>query len=173
MPKNSSRYSARFDNSSGSTTMTAAPTAGPSTQPAPPTTHASRNRIDCENGNEPGATNASKEAKMPPANPANTAESMKAAALTLTGLSPIEHAATSASRTATIALPQAEPASRQNNSIELPATAIASSAISRSVKIVPAMDGGGTPISPFDPPVSSRHSMLRCWTMNANAMVTI
>ena len=112
MPKNSSRYSARFDSSSGSTTVTAAPTAGPSTQPAPPTTQASRNRIDCENGNESGATNASSDAKMPPAIPANIADSMNAAALTLTGLSPIERAATSASRTATIALPQAEPASR-------------------------------------------------------------
>src|SRR5712671_2665867 len=133
-PKNSKRYSARFDNSSGNTTVTTAPTAGPKTQPAPPTTQENRNRIDCENGNESGATNASKDAKMPPATPANAAESMKATALTLTGLSPIERAAISASRTATIALPQADPASRWNRIIEAPASPIASSAISRSVK---------------------------------------
>src|SRR3984893_13919232 len=99
-PKNSRRYSARLDSSSGNTTVIAAPTAGPSTQPAPPTTQANKNRIDCENGNESGATNASSDAKMPPEMPAKAADSMNAAALTLTGLSPIERAATSAARTA-------------------------------------------------------------------------
>src|SRR5215467_11510877 len=37
-PKNSSRYSASADRSSGSTTLTTAPTTGPKVQPAPPTT---------------------------------------------------------------------------------------------------------------------------------------
>ena len=105
-PKNSSRYSARPDSSSGSTTLTSAPTTGPSAQPAPPTITANRNRIDCENGNESGATNISSGAKIPPASPVNTADSANAAVLTMTGLSPIERAAASASRTATIAMPQ-------------------------------------------------------------------
>ena len=106
-PKNSSRYSARCDSSSGSTTVTAAPTTGPNTQPAPPTITASRNRIDCENGNESGATNIISGAKIAPASPANTADSANAAVLIVTGLRPIERAAVSLSRTATMALPQA------------------------------------------------------------------
>ena len=85
----------------------AAPTTGPSTQPAPPTITASRNRIDCENGNESGATNMNKGAKIAPASPVNDADRANAAVLTITGLSPIERAAISASRTATIPLPQA------------------------------------------------------------------
>ena len=92
----------------------AAPTTGPSTQPAPPTMTASRNRIDCENGNESGATNIISGAKIAPARPVNTADSANAAVLTVTGLRPIERAAISLSRTATIALPQALPASRSN-----------------------------------------------------------
>jgi hypothetical protein len=111
-PTNSNRYSASPDSSSGSITVTTAPTAGPSTQPAPPTITASRNRIDCENGNESGATNIISGAKMAPASPANTAETAKAAVLIVTGLSPTERAALSLSRTATIALPQALPARR-------------------------------------------------------------
>src|SRR6187455_2172825 len=85
-PTNSSRYSARKDRNSGSITVIAAPTAGPSTQPDPPTITASRNRIDCENGNESGATNIISGAKIAPANPANTADTANAAVLTLTGL---------------------------------------------------------------------------------------
>ena len=105
-PKNSRRYSARPERSSGSTTLMSAPTTGPKVQPAPPTMTANRNRIDCENGNESGATNISSGAKIPPASPVNTAERANAAVLTITGLSPIERAAGSASRTATIAMPQ-------------------------------------------------------------------
>ena len=49
---------------------------------------------------------------MPPATPANTADKPKAAVLMTTGLSPIERAAISESRTATIPLPQPLPATR-------------------------------------------------------------
>src|ERR1043165_2666592 len=101
-PTISSRYSARLDSSSGSSTVTTAPTTGPSTQPEPPTITASRNRIDCENGKESGATNIISGAKIAPASPANTAETAKAAVLIDTGLSPTERAAVSLSRTATM-----------------------------------------------------------------------
>ena len=113
-PKKSSRYSARPERSSGRTTLTNAPTTGPKVQPAPPTMTANRNRIDCENGNESGATNISSGAKIPPARPVKTAERENAAVLTITGLRPIERAAGSASRTATIAMPQPLRARRWN-----------------------------------------------------------
>ena len=51
-------------------------------------------------------------AKIAPASPVNTADSAKAAVLMMTGLSPIERAAISASRTATMPLPHALLASR-------------------------------------------------------------
>ena len=73
---------------------------------------ASRNRIDCENGNESGATNIINGAKIAPASPAKTADIANATVLMLTGLSPIERAAVSLSRTATIALPHALAARR-------------------------------------------------------------
>src|SRR5882672_7549416 len=113
-PTNSSRYSARPDSNSGIITVTMAPTSGPSPQPAPPTMTASRNRIDCENGNESGATNIMSGAKMAPASPANIADIAKAAVLIVIGLSPTERAAASLSRTARIALPQPLAASRWN-----------------------------------------------------------
>src|SRR5215470_13868872 len=84
-PKKSRRYSARPESNSGSTTLTSAPTTGPSVQPAPPTITANRNRIDCENGNESGATNISSGAKIAPASPVQAADSEKAAVLTITG----------------------------------------------------------------------------------------
>src|SRR5262249_2745541 len=111
-PKNRSLYSAKPDNSSGPITLIAAPTTGPNTQPAPPTMTASRNRIDCENGKESGATNINSGAKIAPARPVKNADSTKAVVLMITALSPIEPAAISASRTATMLLPQALAASR-------------------------------------------------------------
>jgi len=53
-------------------------------------------------------------AKMPPASPVNTADRENAAVFTITGLRPIERAAGSASRTATIAMPQPLRARRWN-----------------------------------------------------------
>ena len=55
----------------------------------------------------------------------------------------------------------------------MPAIMIASSAVSRSVNVMPASVGGGMPINPLEPPVRPRHSMERCCTMNAKAMVII
>jgi hypothetical protein len=49
-----------------------------------------------------------------PASPANIAEIAKATVLMVMGFSPIDRAAVSLSRTATIALPQAPAASRWN-----------------------------------------------------------
>jgi hypothetical protein len=49
-PKNSSRYSASPASASGRSTVTRAPNRGPSTVPAPPTTTARTNRIDCVKG---------------------------------------------------------------------------------------------------------------------------
>ena len=92
--------------SSGSTTMTAAPTTGASVQPAPPTITASRNRIDWENGKESGATKANSAANRPPATPVSAADSAKAMVLTMTGRKPMARAAISESRTATMAMPQ-------------------------------------------------------------------
>src|SRR4029077_19223956 len=100
------RYSARAAISSGSTTITAAPTTGASVQPAPPTITASRNKIDCENGKLSGATKANSAANKPPATPVNAADSAKAMVFTTTGLKPTARAATSESRTASIAMPQ-------------------------------------------------------------------
>ena len=53
-PKASKRYSARSDNSSGSSTTITAPITGPSIEPAPPTITPNSSRIDCRNGNELG-----------------------------------------------------------------------------------------------------------------------
>ena len=112
LPKNSRRYSASQDSISGSNTLTTAPITGASVQPAPPTITASRNRIDCENGKLEGATNIRSGANIAPARPVSTADNAKAAVFTITGLRPIERAATSASRTATMPLPQVLLASR-------------------------------------------------------------
>ena len=112
MPKNRSRYSASQDSISGSNTLTRAPITGPSVQPAPPIMTASRNRMDCENGKLDGATNIRRGANIAPARPVSTADIAKAAVFKTTGLRPIERAATSASRTATIPLPRLLSASR-------------------------------------------------------------
>src|SRR6476660_5565696 len=85
-PKNSSRYSASQASSSGSTTVTTAPTTGPTTQPAPPTITASRKRIDCAQGNESGATNIIRGAKIAPASPVNCADSANETVFMVTGL---------------------------------------------------------------------------------------
>ena len=172
-PKNSNLYSARLDSISGSTTLIAAPMAGPSVHPAPPTITASRNKIDCENGKLEGATNIRRGANIAPASPVRTADKANDAVLTITGLSPIERAATSASRTATMPLPQVLVATRWKKAIASPAHSTAMIATSRSVKECEPIDGGTMPISPFWPPVSVRHSMVECSTMKAKAIVTI
>src|SRR6202008_2951410 len=92
-PTNNNRYSASCDSSSGSKTVIAAPTAGPNCAPAPPTITASRNRIDCENGKESGATNIISGEYTAPARPAKAAEMANDAVLIVTGLSPIDRAA--------------------------------------------------------------------------------
>ena len=114
---------------------------------------ASRNRIDCENGNESGATNISSGAKIPPARPVKTAESAKAAVLTITGLRPIERAASSASRTATMRHAPAAVGEAVKSVERCARERTASIAISRSAKISAPIDGGWMPIRPFEPPV--------------------
>ena len=113
-PKKSSRYSARPARNSGRSTTTAAPASGPVTVPAPPMITTSTNRIDCENPNVDGVTKPESEANRPPARPAHAADAANAAVFTVTGLSPIDSAATSESLTARIAAPHSLRARRQN-----------------------------------------------------------
>ena len=58
-PKMSRRYSARLEISSGSTTVIAAPTSGPSVQPAPPTTTASRTSSTRSVSRDPSTSSSS------------------------------------------------------------------------------------------------------------------
>src|SRR5262245_1101320 len=84
-PNANKRYSASEAMSSGSTTITSAPTTGARVQPAPPTMTASRNKIDCEKGKLSGATKAKSAANRPPATPVSAADSAKAMVLMATG----------------------------------------------------------------------------------------
>ncbi|MNT12374.1 hypothetical protein D3C72_1472990 [compost metagenome] len=106
MPKQSRRRFSRLDSSSGSSPTTTAPATGPATVPAPPIITTSTNRIDCRNENIPGVTMPCNGANSPPASPARAAENAKPTVLTTSGLTPMDAAAVSLSRTARIAAPQ-------------------------------------------------------------------
>ncbi len=101
-----------MESSSGSTPTTSAPTSGPATEPAPPIMTTSTNRIDCPKPKVCGVTKPASGANRPPAAPAHSAETAKAAHLIATGSRPIASAAVSESRTARIAAPQVPRASQ-------------------------------------------------------------
>ena len=75
---------------------------------------ANRNRIDCENGNEIRRHEHQQRREDPSRQARENSREENAAVLTITGLRPIERAAGSASRTATIAMPQPLRARRWN-----------------------------------------------------------
>ncbi|MNQ91371.1 hypothetical protein D3C85_1067480 [compost metagenome] len=104
--KISNRYSAKSDSSSGTSTISSAPTSGPNSIPLPPTITASTNRMDWENGKDSGLMNISKGASKLPASPVNAADRANARVLLMTGLKPSERAAISDAFTARMALPQ-------------------------------------------------------------------
>ena len=112
-------------------------------------------------------------ANSAPARPAQAAESVKASVFTATGLSPTDSAATSESFTARIAAPQEERARRVKAKSTSAQAAMASSATPRSPRSVPKTWGEGTPMIPFWPPVSPRHSAAAFSTTKPKAMVTM
>ena len=112
-----------------------APTTGPSTVPIPPMMVTSRNRIDWRKGNDSGLMKLVREAKIAPATPVIAAERANAAARIVTGSSPSDRAASSESRTARIARPQALAFSFANSATVPIVRAAIRRAMSRSTKV--------------------------------------
>ena len=129
--------------------------------------------MDCENAKVDGVTKPDSGANNPPASPAQAAEMTKAAAFSVTGFSPTDSAAVSESRTARMARPSGLAVSFQYIQVRSAANARPVSATLRSPMLMPKAVSGGTPMMPFWPPVSARHSTAACSTMKPNAMVTI
>ena len=136
-------------------------------------TTTSTNRIDWKNVNVLGATNVVALAKNEPAMPASTADSVKASVRIASGLTPIDPAAISESRTARIASPHPLCASRLYSANTIAISRMATTAMPRSPSDQPAIDGYGMFISPFWPPVTLSHSTAVNSTTKANAIVTI
>ena len=134
-PTKSSRYSARAERNSGSSTTTRAPTTGPRTVPIPPMMATRRKRIDWRKGNDSGLMKFVREAKIAPASPEIAADSVNAVVRIMTGSSPSDRDASSESRTARMALPQALALRRVNRATAPNVRRATSSATSRSMKV--------------------------------------
>ncbi len=166
-PNTNWRYSASPASSSGNSPTSTAPASGPTVLPAPPSITTSRNKMDCENGNEDGAMKPVSPACSPPARPAAPAASTKAAVRTGSARMPTLRAAAGAVATTAIASPSGERRSQSN-----PASPAAQHRhASTAVPFTP--NGPGMPAMPDAPPVSPRHSVLAASTMKPNAIVTI
>ncbi len=162
------------DSSSGSTTLIAAPTTGPNTQPAPPTITASRNRIDCENGNESGATNINSGAKIAAGEPGEHRRQRERRGLDDDRIE-ADRARRDlgvAHRHHRLAPARCRRAGERDRARRRRAGRRASPSRARRIHCRP-IAGGARPIRPLAPPVRPRHSIVPCWTMKANAMVTI
>src|SRR5690606_14863677 len=103
---NSSRMSSMLARNSGSRPTISAPTRGPATDPTPPISTTSTNRIDWMKLKVLGVTNVDSGAYNPPAAPAQAADTAKATVFVTSGLMPTDSAAISLSLTARMAAPQ-------------------------------------------------------------------
>ena len=161
-PKNSSRYSARPDSSSGRTTLTDAPTTGPK-RPAGAADDDGEQEQDRLRERKRIRRDEHQQRREDPAGEAGEHRREREGR----GLDDHRIEADRACRDLGVAhrhhgLAPAAAGEAVEGVERAPASTTARIAIPRSAKISAPIDGGGMPIRPFAPPVRSRHSIVPC-----------